>query len=107
MKTPPCVRGRLLEPGAIALPPGEDLVRDYVITPRHSDTDDPGVTDAATISRFSASGHDQRRRFGKLVPITNLWSQRRACRPEELRGCHGGALDGFLRSGLGRKLWAN
>src|SRR5436309_345194 len=38
-----------------------------------SDTDDPGASDAATISRFRSSGQDRcRRRSLKLVSITEL-----------------------------------
>ncbi len=38
-----------------------------------TDTDAPGTNDAATISRFSASGHDRCRRLSrKLVPIIDV-----------------------------------
>jgi hypothetical protein len=38
------------------------------------ETDEPGASEAATISRFSASGHDRlrRRRSAELVSITGF-----------------------------------
>ncbi len=57
----------------ISPPPGEDLVGVHIVVRATTDTDDPGTSDAATISRFSASGQDRcRRRSGRLVPITEL-----------------------------------
>ena len=37
-----------------------------------TDTDEPGANDAATISRFSASGHDRLRLPVPFVPITDF-----------------------------------
>ena len=36
------------------------------------DTDEPGANDAATISRFRASGHERLRRPAKVMPITDF-----------------------------------
>src|SRR5213078_885748 len=65
--------GRPTRVVAIALAPIEYLVRVHVILPTTIETDEPGANDAATISRFSASGHERLRgRPVAVVPITDF-----------------------------------
>jgi hypothetical protein len=65
--------GRSRQNIAIALPPVKYLVRFTSYCRATSETDAPGANDAATISRFSASGHERlRRRPVAVVPITDF-----------------------------------